>query len=188
MAAKLRPEKPKAITVLSVGRTRRFIDILYMKGDEKFMVQSKDNPLPAFSRALDALAPLVGVICEAPEKWTTNLRVMGITLSMMRDAKTVRVHLQKSLALSLTVLHFQTPPVLLSTPSTEGPVVTPLSPAQADLIHEVVEQAKRYIRNERAQGVMDFGDDGDEDMGEDEPLPLFEDTVSSPPRRPRSSG
>lgn len=166
MSAKPKPEKPKAISILEVRRTRRFIRIHYRKGDEDFKIRSNENPLKAFNDALDAMAPLSCKVCEAGPGWLDKVRVMGVSIGDLRDAKTVSVHVQKAVSLSGKVLELTTPPALLSTPQTEGGVTDPLPNEDAELVATVIEEAKRYVKGERAQGVMDLGDD-DEDDDED---------------------
>lgn len=159
-----RAEKPKAIDIIEVRRTRRFIRVHFKKGDEDFRIRSNDNPLPAFSQSLDALVPLVCTICEVAPSWDTNLRIMGLSVGEMRDVKTASISVQKTVTLSGKVLDFATPPALLSAPTTEGAVTTPLTTAQAELVAEVIEQAKRYVKGDRAQGTLDLdGEDDDED-------------------------
>lgn len=158
-------EKPKAIDIVEVRRTRRFIRIHYRQGDEDFRLRSNENPLPEFNHALDALAPLACEIVEAPEGWVTNLKVNGLKLGALRDARTASVIVQKGIGLSGKVLNVTTPPALLSTPQTEGAVTQPLSTVQASLVGEAEEQAKRYVKGERAQGTLDI--DEDEEDGDD---------------------
>jgi hypothetical protein len=157
-------EKPKSIDIKEVKRTRRFIRIHYKQGDEDFRIRSNDNPLPAFNLSLDALNPLVCSIVEVAPNWNTNLKVTGISVGEMRDVKTVSVNVQKSLTLSGKVLELSTPAALLSTPKTEGAITEPLTAEQAELVAEVIEQAKRYVKGDRAQGTLDLeGDDDDDD-------------------------
>jgi hypothetical protein len=61
------------------------------------------------------------------------------------------------------MLELTTPPALLATPKTEGGVTPPLSNADAELVNEVIEEAKRYVKGERSQGVMDLGEDEEDD-------------------------
>jgi hypothetical protein len=165
--AKTKTEKPKALDIIEVRRTRRYIRIHYKKGDEDFKIRSNENPLPSFSKALDALTPLVCTICEVPSNWDTNLRIMGLSVGDLRDVKTASIHVQKQLTLSGKVLELATPPALMSTPKTEGAVTEPLKTAHAELVAEVIEEAKRYVKGERAHGVMDLGE-GEDDDEEDE--------------------
>jgi hypothetical protein len=158
-------DKPKAIVIQTVTRSRRFISIGYTLGDEHHQLDSNENPLPSFTKALDALIPLTCQILEVPENYSTNLTVQGITMGTMRDVATVSIHAKKSLSLAGKMLKLATPPVLMSTPKTEGGITPPLKDEQASLVDEVVEEAKRYVKGERAQGTLSLDDD---DEGEDE--------------------
>ena len=82
MAAKApKPEKPKPIEIVSVKRTRKTIEIAWRQGDADFDLSERDNPLASFVRSLDALAPLVPVICHFPAEYAAaGLRVVGFPL------------------------------------------------------------------------------------------------------------
>lgn len=167
-------EKPKSIQILEAKRTRRFIRIHYRKGDEDFKIRSNENPLPEFSQALDALVPIVISVCEVPKSWDTGLRVTGFSVGDLRDAKTVSIQAIKDVSLSGAVLEFTTPAALLSTPTTEGAITTPLAKSLVALVDEAIERAKEYALGQRAQGTLDIDEDADEDddgeYSRDEPL------------------
>lgn len=172
-------EVPKNIVIEKVTRSRRFISISYKLGDENHLLESKDNPLPAFGKALDALVPLVCEIIEVPMNWEEGLTVSGLTMGEMRDVATASIHAKRDLHKSAKLFKITTPPALMSTPKTEGGITDPLSASQAGLIDEVIEQAKAYIKGERAQGQLALDDDeDDEGFGEEDsaeataPLPL----------------
>jgi hypothetical protein len=165
-------EKPKHIRIESIGRTRRHIVISYAVGDEVMTVKSNENPLPDFGKALDALSPLVCRIAEVPETYALNLKIAGISIGTMRDVSTVRIHAKKNLSACGKLLSIDTPPVLMETPKTEGGVTPPLEKSEADLVEAVIEEAKRYVKGERAQGTLaiDDDDEGDDDTEtEDQP-------------------
>jgi len=181
-------EKPKAIDIIEVRRTRRFISIRYAQGDERHHLRTNENPLPSFGKALDALAPLACAIMEAPEGWALNLKVSGFKLGSMRDVRTASVLVQKGLGLSGKVLNVTTPPALLSTPQTEGAVTPPLSTVQASLIGEAEEEAKRYVKGDRAQGTLTLDDDGtgtQPEAGEELPFPAG--SAGTPAKQSRSA-
>lgn len=167
-------EKPKAITIHVVKRTRRFIFIAYDKGDEVLTVRSNENPLPAFIQALEALGPLVGIICHLPKEYTAvNLRVQAVTLDTQGGARTVSITAQKSLDDAGKALKLVTPPRLLEHPTEEGSYTPPLEKDALGLVEELIEQAKEYVKGNRAQGTipLDDEDDGEEDGDEGGDLP-----------------
>jgi hypothetical protein len=163
-------DKPKIIVIESVSRTRRHIVIEYTQGDETRSVKSNENPLPEFNAALDALMPLLTRIIEVEENYDINVKIYGVTMGMLRDARTLRIHAKKSLALCGKMMSLDTPPVLLSTPTTEGGVTEPISPTEALWVEAVLEEAKRYVLGERAQGTLDLDDDEDEEEYDHDPL------------------
>lgn len=67
------PEKPKTIQIESVKVTRRYVRIAWTQGDDSHKVTFHDNPLPSFYAAMDALAPLVSLICHFPPDYHTRL-------------------------------------------------------------------------------------------------------------------
>lgn len=157
-------EKPKAITIHQVKRTRRFIFIAYDKGDEVMTVRSNDNPLPSFLTALDELAPLVGVILHLPAAYTgADLRVMGANLATQGGAATVSLLAQKSLDDAGKAFKIVTPSRLLEHPSEEGSYTPPLSAKDKELVDTLIAEAKAYVLGERAQGQLPLEDDKDED-------------------------
>lgn len=187
-------EKPKHIVVESVSRTRRHIVIEYTQGDETLSVKSNENPLPEFNQALDALTPLLCSIIEVPSDYGLNLKVAGVSMGTLRDVRTVRIHAKKNLSHCGKLLPIDTPPVLMSTPTTEGGVTPPLDAAQAELVDAVLEEAKRYIKGERAQGTLEIDEDEDEDdFGHDPlapdntaPLPLPEGSTGKPAKKKKT--
>jgi hypothetical protein len=133
-------------------------------------VKSNENPLPEFNAALDALMPLLVRIIEVNDGYYINLKIAGITMGTLRDVRTVRIHAKKSLALCGKMLSLDTPPVLLSTPTTEGGITEPIEASEAELIETALEEAKRYVLGERAQGTLDLDDDEDEEEYDHDPL------------------
>lgn len=155
-------DKPKSIQITRLTKTRRFIQISYMHGDEKLTIKSNENPLPEFGQAIDALQPLVCHIMQLEGTYCEGLIIIGASIGSLRDARTISIHAKKSLAQSTKLMKLDTPPVLLEAPKTEGVVTPPLDTMQVMLVDTLVEEAKRYVRGERAQGVLSIGEDEDE--------------------------
>ncbi len=148
------PEKPKIIDVLEVRRTRRFITIKYKHGDDTHTLKTNEAPLPEFGQALDALADVARTVVEAPEEWTANLSVTGFKHEAFRDVRAASILISKGIAASGKVLKVTTPAALLAQPQTEGAFTPPLKADHVALVEEAIEQAKRYILGERAQGTL----------------------------------
>ncbi len=162
-------EKPKAIEIISVKRGRRNIVIHYAKGDAKFELDERDNPLESFYAAFDALAPVVGTIAHlGANYYKTGLRVIKMDMGTKGGAATVALHARKDIDDAAKEFAFKTPERLLSHPTEEGKYTPPLPKADVGLVEEMIEQAKAYVRGERSQGEISFAGDKDEDADEDE--------------------
>lgn len=155
------PSKPKSIEIVSAQRTRKTVCIHWRQGDGSFDLDERDNPLPAFVQAFDALVDLVPTILHLPTGWTENLRVIGIKMGEQGGAATVQLICRKSVSDASKEFPFVTPYRLLAHPSEPGSYTPPLSEADAALVWEAVEQAKAYVKGDRAQGQIEF--EGDED-------------------------
>lgn len=169
-------EKPKTIDVLEVRRTRRFITIKYKQGDDTHTLKTNEAPLPEFGQSLDALADVARTVVEAPEEWTANLTVTGFKHETFRDVRAASVLVNKGIAASGKVLKVTTPAALLAQPQTEGAFTPPLKTAHVGLVETAVEEAKRYILGERAQGTLplqkpDESEPSEPAAGEELPFP-----------------
>lgn len=163
-------EKPKPIQIGTIKRTRKAIQIHWTQGDSKFDLNERDNPLPAFNDALDALAPTVATILHLPDDWTkTSFRVVGLIMGEQGGAQTVSIMARKGLDDASKEFVFCTPPRLLAHPTEPGSYTPPLDVNDVSLVEEAVEQGKLYVRGERAQGQIAF--EGDEDEGEGDGTP-----------------
>lgn len=176
------PKAPTALTILKVRRTRKHVVIHYRNGENDHNIKCRDNPLPAFDAAISALAPLVIELLALPSTYVENLKATGITISDASGNDQVCVVAQKSL------------------PDANGPFnicSPPLTGKQVDLIDEVVEQAKLYVRGDRAQGQIAF-DDGEEgaddgsgdvapDKGQELPFPAGSAGKPAKKSKPRKS-
>jgi hypothetical protein len=171
------PEKPRSIQIKSVKRTRKTIEIGWEQGDASFDLSERDNPLPSFGQALDALAPVVATVCHfLPDYAATGLRVVGLKLGEQSGAGTVSFKVRKSIDDAAKEFAFDTPERLLAHPTTPGKYTPLLTEADAALVHEAVEQARMYIIGERAQGQIELPEGDDDDSNDDdddgEQLPL----------------
>jgi hypothetical protein len=186
MSKKPTTEKPKTLAIIEVRRTRRFIAIHYRKGDEDFKVRSNENPLPAFVQALDALVPIVLAVGELHETWAHNFRIHGFTIGDMRDVKTVSIRGKKGVEMSGEMLDLTTPAALLAVPNTEGATTQPLTAAHVGLVESAIEEAKRYVLGERAQGTLDLDDEAEADADGEEAGDRLIDVPPAPkPKRGR---
>ncbi len=153
-------KSPASLRIVKVRRTRKSITIHYRNGDEKHEITSRDMPLPAFVRSLDALAPVVLSICGRPDGYGTDLTVSGFTLT---DKGMVTLQAKKSLPDASGPLNIATPLRFLDLPKEEGSYTPPLTDLQADLINTAEAEAKEYILGNRAQGQLPLAPDEDDD-------------------------
>lgn len=163
------PAAPKAtpLTILKVRRTRKHVAISYRNGDEEHNLKSRDKPLPAFDRAIEALGPLVCSLLHLPAGYVEGMRPVGVTITDANGNEQVCIVAAKSLDDANGPFNIATPLRLMDLPEAEGSYSPPLAAAQVGLIDEVVEQAKAYILGDRAQGQIEFEDDKEDGEGDD---------------------
>lgn len=181
------------LVITSLYRTRRTIRIAWDQGDSSFDLEETENPLPSFLKALDALAPLVSVICHFPASYSeTNCRVCGLKIGSKGGADTISLDVRKGLDDAAKEFKFKTPERLLAHPSEEGTYTPPLKDDQAALVYSMIEEAKAYIRGDRAQGVLPvLGDTEEGEEAEDEnqtkiDLTGVQDEKPKRPRKPKA--
>ena len=170
------PEKPRSIQITSVKRTRKTIEIGWTQGDASFDLCERDNPLPSFGAALDALLPIVVAVLHLPEDYADKISVTGFNIGEQSDARTVSFRVEVTFDDASKTLKFTTPTRLLAHPVTPGVYTPPLPLEFVGRVEEAIEQARLYIIGERAQGQIELpeGDDEDSEAEDDggEQLPL----------------
>jgi hypothetical protein len=178
----IKPERKKPIIILKVRRTRKTIEIAWEQGDAAFDLAERDNPLPAFDKAFARLAELVPVICHFSYDYSKEgLRVVGLKLGHQGGARTVVLLVRKDLSDAAKEFAFATPERLLEHPDEPGKYTPPLDEAGAEAVNEAIEQAKRYVQGDRAQGQIEFDEDdedGEAEPAEGEELPLGDEKKS----------
>lgn len=156
-------EKPKAIEILKVWRTKKRIVIRYRKGDDEITEKSRDNPRKAFDDCLDALVPVVLSILHLPKDYDEGMRIMGFAMSEKKGAQGVSVFARKDLSDAAKEFPIETPVRLLEHPTDPGSYTPAIPKDQVDLVREAISAAKEYVRGERAQGQLSLEDEEDED-------------------------
>jgi hypothetical protein len=159
-------EKPKEIEIVSVKRTRHSIVIHWRQGNGDFKLDERDNPLPSFGVAIDALGSIVSSICHFPQSYTAGLRVAGFDLGSKGGASTIVIRAKKDLDDSSKEFGFITPERFLEQPTEEGSYSPPLGVEAAALIAECIAEAKAYVKGDRAQGQIELPK-GDKDENAD---------------------
>ncbi len=182
--------KPVSLVIHKVRLTRKNVIIEYHNGNAALSCEDPENPLPEFKAAIAALVPLLMSVCHFPADYSEGLIACGVTVT---DKGQFTVQGKKSFDDAAGPLNISTP--LRIREEEEGGKLPGLTAEQDALIDEVLEQAKRYILGERAQGVL-FNDEdpGDDDpTGGDEPelLPSEKDKdppaneIAAVPKKPR---
>jgi hypothetical protein len=167
--------QPLTIQIVEIKRTKRRIEIAWTQGKSRFDLAETDNPLPSFMASLDALAPLVATICHLPPEYAAEgLRVTGVAIGEHSGAPTVSLTARKDLDDASKEFVFRTPARMMAIPAAEGSYTPPLCNADVALVDEAIEQAKGYVKGERAQGEIVFEqDEDDEEDFDPEDLPLL---------------
>lgn len=161
--------------IKKVRLKRRAVVIEYDNAGEVHTVTSRDAPLPSFVKAVEALAPLILDICHLPSEYIHGLKPTGLTLVEKQETQMVVVVGQKELTDCNSPFNISTPVRFLSVPKEEGSYSPPLKESQVALVDEVIAQAKKYVKGDRAQGQLpleaekkdeDDKPDSDEEEGE----------------------
>jgi hypothetical protein len=116
----MKSTKNKTITIVNVALTRRSIKVGWRQGDSAFDLDEPDNPLPAFTKAIAALAPLAVQIIHVAPEWVESLRVIGLVIGDQGGANTVSIVCRKSIDDASKEFAFATPPRLLAHPTEPG--------------------------------------------------------------------
>lgn len=158
------------LEITSVFRTRKTIRLAWNQGEASFDLEETENPLPSFLKALEALTPLVATICHFPAKYAeTDCRVCGLIIGSKGGADTIVLDVRKGLDDAAKEFKFKTPERLLKHPEEEGTYTPPLTDEEAALVYTMIEEAKQYIRGERAQGVLPVLGETEEGEDADDP-------------------
>ena len=160
-------DKDTALKITKVRRTRKHILIEFTSDHEERSLKSSDNPLPAFTKALDALAPLVCEIVGLPPTYTQGLTVTGLSAVTAGGNEHVLLTAKKELHDNNRPFNIVTPLRLTDVPEEEGSYSPPLSDAQLALVADVIDEAAAYIKGDRAQGQIQFEGTADDDPNED---------------------
>lgn len=123
-------------------------------GNDKYSMESLDEPAPVFKRALQNLAQHVIDICELSDEAPESFTVLGVSLSDTEGISGVTITALKELAHSNAPLVLNTPHKPFE-PYTEG-VEDPncLTDDQIEAVEILIEAARDYLRGKRAQGDL----------------------------------
>lgn len=149
------------LNIRKIRRSAKKLSFVFLNGEEEHSASYKDNPLPTFGSALDALSPLVCELCELPKDYAVGLTVSGLTLAESGKVECVTIVAKKEIKGNSRPFNIATPLIPIDQPE-EGDGAH-LTIAQAILVETAVEEARKYIRGERAQGQMKLAAENEEE-------------------------
>lgn len=152
--------------IKSVRITRRHIVIDWTTPEGDFGLKLRDNPLPSFTRAVEALGALVLDILHLPTEYGKGLTATGITVADKQGTHLVCITAKKELTDCNAPFNIATPLRFLDHPKEEGTYSPPLTDAQVGLVEAVIKEAKKYVKGDRAQGQLPLGGKPDDEDGE----------------------
>lgn len=157
--------------IKKVRLKQRAVVIEYASEKETHTLTSRDNPLPSFMKAVENLKPLVLSILHLPTEYGENLTPTGLTMADKQETELVTIMAKKKLVDSHSPFNIATPLRFLAHPEEEGSYSPALDDKDVAAVMEVLEEAKKYVAGERAQGQFPLAspDGGDEEEGEAEP-------------------
>lgn len=152
--------------IKKVQITRTAVHLEYENEGDIYKYESSDKPLPSFYNAVKALVPLVLETLDLPKSYAgkepqegdTNpglpLRVVGVTFVTKGESRQVCITATKVLALTPSPFNITVPLRYMDQPTKEGATSEPYGKKHVNLLEDVIEQAKAYLRGERAQGTL----------------------------------
>jgi hypothetical protein len=152
--------------IKKVQITRTAVHLEYENEGDTYKYESSDKPLPSFYNAVKALAPLVIETLDLPKSYVGRepqegdktpglpLRVVGVTFVTKGESRQVLITATKVLALTPSPFNITVPLRYMDQPTKEGATSEPYGKKHVNLLEDVIEQAKAYLRGERAQGTL----------------------------------
>ncbi len=154
-----------------VRLTRRHVIIDWLTPEGSHGLKLKDNPLPEFRTAIENLSGLVLEILHLPTDYGAGLTATGVTVTDKQDTQLVTITAKKEITDCNSPFNIATPLRFLDLPKEEGSYSPPLSAHQVALVEAVLNEAKRYVKGERAQGTLPLDDGKDDPDDEEQPTP-----------------
>lgn len=167
--------------VTKIKVTRSGVHIEYENNGDTYKYDSSDCPLKSFYDSLEAIQPIVLNTLGLPKSYAGKkptagdkepglpLTVSGITLTTKGESRLVTIQAKKIVSSSPSPFNISTPLRYLDAPTEEGSCSEPLSTKEASLIEDLIQEAKNYIKGERAQGTLPLEQDDEYPVEESEP-------------------
>jgi hypothetical protein len=152
------------ITKIKLSRTN--VHIEYTNEGDTYKYDSKDKPLKSFYDSMEALLPLILITLGLPKTYAGKkpkaedkeaglpLTPTGLTIATKGDSRLVCITATKVLALTPSPFNITVPLRYLDAPTEEGSCSEPYSAKEVELVEDVIGEAKKYLKGERAQGQL----------------------------------
>jgi len=153
-----------AIKAVKVSRTNVHIGY-HTKELGDATLDNNEKPLPSLYKAMEALTPLVLETLQLPKSYAGKkptegdkepgypLRITGVIISIKGESRLAMITAVKTIdtpgPFNITV-----PARYMDAPTKEGASSVPYSDKHVALIEKVLEEGERYLKGERAQGVL----------------------------------
>ena len=151
--------------ITNIKLTRANVHIEYTNEDDTYKYDSADKPLPSFYKAMEALVPVVLDTLMLPKAYAGKkpkaddkepgypLTVSGFTIHTKGESRLVTIMAMKVVD-TPSPFNISVPNRYMDPPTKEGSSSIPYSDKHVALIEEVIEEAKKYLKGERAQGTL----------------------------------
>lgn len=173
--------------ITKIKLTRTNVHIEYTNEGDTYKYDSKDKPLPSFYHAMEALVPLVITTLGLPKTYAGKkpkegdkepglpLSPTGISIVTKGESRQVCITATKVISLCPSPFNITVPLRYMDAPTEEGSCSEPYNAKEAELLEDVIGEAKKYLKGERAQGQLPLETEAQEksepDDGSQEELP-----------------
>jgi hypothetical protein len=152
------------ITAVKVSRTNVHIGY-HTKELGDATLDHDEKPLPSLYKAMEALIPLVLETLMLPKSYAGKkpaegdteagypIRITGVIISMKGNSRLAMITAVKVID-TPAPFNMTVPARYMDPPTKEGATSVPYSDKHVALIEDVIEEAKRYLKGERAQGNL----------------------------------
>lgn len=127
-------------------------------------VTAKEEPLPSFTKAFDALPAVVCEILEVPKDYTTGMTITRLAIRRTKQGtRSVIISFNKQLECRSEHLHPMSTPCIQVDKQADGESgAVQIEKKLANAITKAIHEAERYMGGDRSQKLLDFeaGSDG----------------------------
>ncbi len=181
----MKPKKPK---ILRVVRTDDFVKIRSevlqsteqkstpdpkkpgetktkeVTSSEFIEVEAHEAPLPAFDRALQALAAVAAKQLETPPDWKKGVTVTSFLITHTKSGvRSCAIFFHKNLDATAGLHPMKTPVFQIDDGKTPDEGRRQCAEKHAELVDDAITQAQRYAMGERSQQMLNLKEEEDDD-------------------------